>query len=352
MKRELTVSTWRVPTRAGTPQLRTAPHDRPTPPIPPDNDPTGCNNPTWALRGSVYLRSTACIRQDMRINLIQVTDGVPEKVGEADFTVTHGMTLNPTSLAWSEAITVDPATLSGAAKDHAITLQFAVAAPNVSAKVTGDLFNEFTLSDSKPVTGFVDYSASPAKTQEILSASEYYFTGSAAGFVDPINLHYGSEVYRCDDRFWSKNQDTRLKVPGCVYPFHPGIDEGWIVPSGMAALPGIANNIRGVQSQGLHVGMPGSATLLHRATPEQRAKNYAAVCGGLTPPPGTVLSCDEYPFASTREGGLAMNPPNRAIAWVPLPEQKAQGGILRAFYQSNRILPGDPFYVNVDTPQG
>jgi hypothetical protein len=53
-----------------------------------------------------------------------------------------------------------------------------------------------------------------------------------------------------------------------------------------------------------------------------------------------VPSCDEYPFASTQEGGSTSR-----IAWVPLAENNTQGNTLIDFYRKSRVMTGDAFYV-------
>jgi RHS repeat-associated protein len=53
-------------------------------------------------------------------------------------------------------------------------------------------------------------------------------------------------------------------------------------------------------------------------------------------------SCDEYPFASTREGGLGSQ-----VMGVPAAEQQIQGTTISAFYSTNRVKNGDPFLVAV-----
>lgn len=61
-----------------------------------------------------------------------------------------------------------------------------------------------------------------------------------------------------------------------------------------------------------------------------RGKGYA----------GELLSWDEYPYASTLEGGLG--------AWVtavPVWEQNVQATALRVFYQIHKMKPADKFYV-------
>jgi hypothetical protein len=52
------------------------------------------------------------------------------------------------------------------------------------------------------------------------------------------------------------------------------------------------------------------------------------------------LSCDEYPFASTGQGGAGSS-----TRGVPLWENWLQGGLLSAFYFGMR--PGEPFAVVV-----
>ncbi|PWI46209.1 hypothetical protein CK485_00185 [Streptomyces sp. ICBB 8177] len=59
------------------------------------------------------------------------------------------------------------------------------------------------------------------------------------------------------------------------------------------------------------------------------------------------MQCDEYPFASTDEGGTALPATQRAVTWVPAAEQRKQGGMVSAFQVQNRVLKGDPFYVEV-----
>lgn len=54
------------------------------------------------------------------------------------------------------------------------------------------------------------------------------------------------------------------------------------------------------------------------------------------------LSWDEYPFASTYEGGI-----DSQMAAVPVPEQCAQGGQLGAFYLANGITDGAAFTVEL-----
>jgi hypothetical protein len=95
--------------------------------------------------------------------------------------------------------------------------------------------------------------------------------------------------------------------------------------------PAIAAHIRAAQAAG-------KPAMLHRALPTPRDRRPGA-CRGWRGPG----SCDEYPFASTIEGG----PGNASIAGVPVQEQRRQGGDLAGFYRRHRIGNGDPFVVVV-----
>ncbi|ORI21641.1 hypothetical protein BJI47_11170 [Rhodococcus sp. 1168] len=52
-------------------------------------------------------------------------------------------------------------------------------------------------------------------------------------------------------------------------------------------------------------------------------------------------SCDEYPLASSDQGGSGAS-----VRWVPLKENNSQGGTMSQFYKGNRVMVGDNFYVN------
>ncbi|WP_433177350.1 NucA/NucB deoxyribonuclease domain-containing protein [Actinoallomurus sp. CA-150999] len=155
----------------------------------------------------------------------------------------------------------------------------------------------------------------------------------------PASGNLGTTV-RCDDLFKGRSA-------GCVInAFNPTLKT-------MSGLPHIATHIRNIQTHGpSHYGMPGSGHPLHRLSGKSAiTKNRRAVCGRKVtgPPPKPDLTCDEYPFASSHEGGTALPKTERGIAWVPGAEQSSQGGLISAFYQENRILDDgrDAFYVEV-----
>ena len=64
-----------------------------------------------------------------------------------------------------------------------------------------------------------------------------------------------------------------------------------------------------------------------------------AGCGSKWKGPG---SCDEYPFASTLQGGYGAQ-----IMGVPGTEQRTQAGEISGFYRRNKIADGRMFLVYV-----
>jgi hypothetical protein len=88
---------------------------------------------------------------------------------------------------------------------------------------------------------------------------------------------------------------------------------------------------------------PPYPNLLHRAPQAVARANRRAACGHWprrTRP--TDPECDEYPFATTYEGGRGAS-----IAPVPPVENRRQGGALIQFFNKERVRVGDPFLVVV-----
>jgi hypothetical protein len=88
---------------------------------------------------------------------------------------------------------------------------------------------------------------------------------------------------------------------------------------------------------------PPKPRLLHRASARQGRANRRLACADFPPPvQPDDPECDEYPFATTREGGRGAS-----IAPVPPVENRRQGGALSAFYAKERVRVGDRFLVVV-----
>ena len=98
------------------------------------------------------------------------------------------------------------------------------------------------------------------------------------------------------------------------------------------SIPNIAQNIQNAQSNGA------PSVLTCTIDPATIAANRAAATAGFSGPG----SPDEYPFASTYEGGAGA-----FVSGVPLQEQHIQGGVLFQFYKQNNIIDGSKFKVQV-----
>jgi len=119
-------------------------------------------------------------------------------------------------------------------------------------------------------------------------------------------------------------------------PSMPGIPRVPIMIYRKSTLPKIANHIASAQARG-------QRRLLRRITnPRLIAQNRRAACRGFVRPNPPNTSCDEYPFASTVEGGTGAS-----TRGVPPWEQNVQGGIISSFYRVNSIQNGDRFRVRV-----
>ena len=98
----------------------------------------------------------------------------------------------------------------------------------------------------------------------------------------------------------------------------------------------IAQHIENAQQRGF-------SARLHRGlgTEDFRNNQRRLALRGLGQPPATK-SWDEYPFASTVEGGG-----NTSIEPVPINEQRVQGGVINAFYLEEALTYQDPFWVEI-----
>ena len=100
-------------------------------------------------------------------------------------------------------------------------------------------------------------------------------------------------------------------------------------------MPNIADNIENAIQQG-------APTTLHRVTSKsQIRKNRRASLRGQQFA-GQGKSLDEYPFASTRQGGAGA-----CVSAVCAKQNSSSGGKLGQFFNKNKIKDGDAFDVKV-----
>ncbi|MGW2964407.1 NucA/NucB deoxyribonuclease domain-containing protein [Streptomyces sp. NPDC001220] len=267
------------------------------------------------------------------VDVVKVIDGAPVIEGTADFNVKHQMTLKPSSANWSEKFTVSKATTTGQGKCVAV----GVAAKSGSGTGASVSFPQGHTLDSA-AGGSVAYKTTVAPKKILAKAkTTYTYTFTKPGY-SPGGVSYGSAVYRCDNYYGS----SRTNRSGCAIPE---------VPTGvsMVGLARIDEGIRKLRSRGGHYGDPNGGKPLHwMINKTQENINRTAVCPRTAPADmrrAGRTSCDEYPFASAKEGGTHLPASQREITWVKVQENKSQSGRITAWRGQTHVMEGDPFYV-------
>lgn len=171
----------------------------------------------------------------------------------------------------------------------------------------------------------------------------------------------GSQVVvpvRCD------NDTKGVSTPGCVFKDYAPVN----VVSLSGLYPNYARHIQDAQQSGLPGAYPDGQPLTRQTDDAAIRTNRGTACppssssGGYPRPTG--YSCDEYPFASSHEGASSNPLLGRTFGWcqistltsrtgpgwsacmIPATENTAAGrDDLRIFYNENRVLEEDPFYV-------
>lgn len=266
-----------------------------------------------------------------QVNVLR--NGTP--VGVVYFTITQSLQLHVIGRDFTESIDLTGVRVVGNASGVRVGISVSCGSP---CSASTRFPQESVLRSG--LQGSVLYHDSTTKIH--YTASRYVFSFLKPGFT-PGGFTYKSLGYRCDDML--RGPRGGGQSAGCVFPsFTP-------VLTAMAGLPDIAANIRRIQTRGPgHYGRYGSGHPLHRlmnAARQNANRNAVSSRRVVGPPPRAGVSCDEYPFASTYEGGTSLSASNRGTAWVPSAEQNSQGGRASAFYNAERLLDDDAFWVAV-----
>jgi hypothetical protein len=271
----------------------------------------------------VMNRTNNCGAEGLSLTLIRLDDGVPDGTEEWLFAAVDYIGTRWNSKTFSDAMAV--VGLSREGDDFISEPTISVTAICPCSSTNAGIIMAGPLTDA--LAGSLHHTAHVGTGQILNATPEYDMTGSAEGGSGGITWFGDSEV-RCDHVF---------AIAGCVFP------EYWPTVN-MSGLPHIAPHILLVEGRGAHLGNAAYFSPLSKGTGRQQARNNRRqVCHGKPPKKG--WSCDEYPFASTAQGGTSVAAINRSTAWVPRSENSKQGGILGSFYKINRLLPHDKFFV-------
>jgi hypothetical protein len=197
--------------------------------------------------------------------------------------------------------------------------------------------------------------ATPSASNPIAKAAgnlKFTFEYYKGGFFSPSRIF--EEDWRCDS-----SQLTRgdFKNPACIFPIGPvvhlNINDAGITESAqhIRAAQDDPSSTFPVPPQGASKAIPSRLTR-HWDTSlrdRQRAKSVAT-CKNI---PGTrpeKTDCDEYPFASTREGSLAGAPAenfNFSVRYINSSDNRRSGCWIQKWYVKDRILEEDTFHVDI-----
>jgi hypothetical protein len=266
-------------------------------------------------------RFFSCKHSVVEIIFYVVQNGVPEPVGNISFQIEQTDELKVKSTTVTETVHIYATVAVGDTQPTEVSL-----VATCGTGCTGDAHGPVALTVGKNYTYTLHFVNSIGKNKVRSNQPAYEWAFTTA---NPVNAT--GRRWRCDD--------TLNERAGCVYTsFVPTVS--------MARLKFITPSIKKIQARG-------GPRRLHRNS-HLKTSNRNAVCRGVpgpgwTPPPGWPLpvnkpgganepSCDEYPFATTWEGGTRLPASQRGVAVVPAGEQDSQGGRLNAFYLANRVL--------------
>ncbi|MGV9758614.1 NucA/NucB deoxyribonuclease domain-containing protein [Streptomyces tricolor] len=286
-------------------------------------------NASCSINRITVNRYSECEWITIHVDVVKIVRGQPVLAGTADFDVKHQMTLKAKSANWSEKFYISKAKTTRAGKG----LHVNVAASSKSGTKAKVHFDQGHTLDSKS-SGSVDYKTDPIKKGKVNAKAKttYKYTFTKAGY-SPGTVSYDSAVYRCDNYYGTS---------GCTIPESPtGVS--------MINQPVIAFGIRELRARGGHYGDPFGGKPLHWMINEkQKKKNRAAVCPKKPPADAERAgrtSCDEYPFASTYEGGTNLPAKQRTITWVKKAENDSQGATITNWRRAWHVMDHDPFFV-------
>lgn len=202
------------------------------------------------------------------------------------------------------------------------------------------------MTDVGFITGDTVFDSNLARGQKGAMFSEMTISlayPSSVNFVNIPNELDSSSPIRCDHGLL-KGGDAINQVEGCVFrEFAPSLNYS------RTDLRQLTDHIAYAQwTMGL-AGRPGDAPLHRIYDDADIAENGNVACENAPTPRPTGLQCDEYPFRSTKEGAYTGGG-FFSCRLIDATQNSRGGGLLGSFYNANRIILNDPFWVTFTPP--
>jgi hypothetical protein len=205
-------------------------------------------------------------------------------------------------------------------------------------------------------SGFIKAAVGKGKRAQMTAKWKFHFFAPGfSGWLNKTGVSLGTPNVRCDHADPMNSASVGCVVPG----FTP-----WVTYAFSGPYPTLAYHISDAQNSGLEGAYPRGTRLTRTSNKTTQSNNRKISCpGSLTRPPG--LSCDEYPFATVREGGASggrvrtfgwcyttgyrgdTGPSGSSRCMIDKNDNSKGGRKLQTFYSKNRILNGDKFRVRI-----
>ncbi|OIJ85128.1 hypothetical protein BIV25_44835 [Streptomyces sp. MUSC 14] len=272
----------------------------------------------------VVTRYASCEGRSVPIELL--SNG--QVVGGGTFNLWIIQRFDRKSLNWTEQVSITDPVLTPNAQDLAVSVS--ASSPGNQIKIIYPQGHVLGTPSQGQVLGTFSLLRQAARAED----TTYTFTVSKPG-VAPGSFNATTVRYRCDNTF-------------------KGMRAGCVIPSvrtkvSMTNFRYISGGIRALRQRGGYWGDPNSGVPLTWLGSWIRQRHWDEVCKGKAPTPAERragrTSCDEYPFASTAQGGTTLPASQREITFVPPRENNQQGGEIQRWLKAWRILSGDQFYV-------
>lgn len=316
-----------------------------------------------------FERLSACLR-DLTVNFT-LRGEKDEVLGTAILYVSTSATLNPRSGSWDEQIEVEATQYKGKVKSLNVAASVTCTS-NCKATGSRPWTGARALTDGQVASGTVSYSNVPAVGVADSAIVKYnlYITQTGTTPTHPNVDWSNPDAIRCDSALTvGGNTSTGCAVPSITPTLElpvskygaAAITYGW----GQRNLPGAWGRY--------------SSTRMTRALDGEQRRKFT--CGEKSSVPFIKKldivptdSCDEFPFASTEQGGTDGGKcaeivplledgkwkfyeadPKRPVtktepcvrAHVPIAQNKRAGTTYSNFIQNVRLIEKDPFYLDI-----